>query len=115
MWRTDKCTVTLTAVIDTSAQTMQRDFGLRLRQVRTARDFPSLASLARVVRVNPDTVGAWEAGRNYPKVPELLRLCRILGVTADYLLFGDINGLAPEAYKIIVARSAAKGDGDARS
>lgn len=82
---------------------MLAEFGSRLTLARRARGFRSRAPLARIVGVHTDTVGTWEVGRNYPKPPELQKLCQVLGVTADWLLFGDPAGLSPQAYELLIS------------
>ncbi|KPJ74797.1 MAG: hypothetical protein AMS19_14880 [Gemmatimonas sp. SG8_23] len=35
------------------------------------------------------TVAHWEAGRAYPSLPRLALLAEVLGVTSDWLLYGE--------------------------
>lgn len=73
-----------------------RAFGARLRKVRIARGIRSMSELARMLEVDTETVRLWEMGRSYPRPPHIAELRRILGVTSDYLLFGDTAGMSAE-------------------
>lgn len=49
-------------------------------QERTASD------VAHQVGITPTTLSAWRNGRRQPKTDQLLRLCRVLDVSSDWLL-----------------------------
>lgn len=82
-----------------TAAALLEQFGPRLEDCRRRAGFKTKKDLALLVGVDQDTVGNWCGSKNYPKHHELLRLCDVLGVTADYLLFGRTQGLSMEAYR----------------
>ena len=59
--------------------------------VREARDIPT-AELARLMQVPPSTVMRWEADLSTPSGANLVRLARVLGVSAEWIQ----EGRAPE-------------------
>ena len=69
--------------------------GKRIETARVAAGYDTMKSLAPVIEVDADTLGNWERGRNYPKPAELKKLCDVLRVTSDYILFGSMKGLDP--------------------
>lgn len=83
---------------DQAASTLLAQFGQRLIQARAARGYTQSA-LARALNVRAGRVHTWESGRNYPSVPELWNLLTLLGVTSDWLYFGETGGLTTETYK----------------
>jgi ribosome-binding protein aMBF1 (putative translation factor) len=87
-----------------TATELQAAFAERLRETRAARGFKTQIALSKALggRTN-DAVHTWEKGRSYPRPPELLALCKLLGVTSDYLLFGDTSGLTAETYRTLFA------------
>ena len=85
---------------------MQIEYGRRLQRIRIARGITSQSALGKRIGVGKSRVGAWEEGRSTPESIELLyRLCTALGVTSDYLLFGDARSLTGEAYKTLVVEA----------
>ena len=52
------------------------------------------AQLAEALNISHKTVSKWETGLGYPEISILPRLSGILGVTVDYLLTGERNGIA---------------------
>lgn len=62
-------------------------FGARLEGARMACGF-TRAHVAQVVGASIAAYQSWERGLNYPRVDSLIRLCRMLNVTSDFLLFG---------------------------
>ena len=82
---------------------MQMEFSVRLKAIRDVRGFKTQVAFAERLGVQQKRVSAWENGRSTPDSLELLqRVCDLLGVTADFLLFGDAKTLNPEAYKALV-------------
>ncbi|MFO1038424.1 MAG: helix-turn-helix transcriptional regulator [Geminicoccaceae bacterium] len=74
-------------VADVDGEDLQAAFSTRLKEAR-ARLGLSQSQLARALGVSANRVHTWESGRNYPLVPDLGRICDLLGVTADWLYFG---------------------------
>ena len=62
------------------------EFAKRLRAARAAKGFSGQQALADALGVAQSTVANWEGGRREPNFALLLRLCRCLEVSADYLL-----------------------------
>lgn len=52
------------------------------------------AALAEVLDVSNKTVSKWETGLSYPEIALLPQLASVFGVTVDYLLSGERNGIA---------------------
>ena len=69
-------------------------FGGRLRQARKAAGF-TLEDVGLLFEDGPGekaltkgTIGHWETNTTLPNIEQLMYLCRLYGVSADYLLFG---------------------------
>ncbi len=60
-------------------------FQQRLKEIRIEKGV-SQVELARLVQTTNDSIYSWEKGRSQPSVEAIRRLCRALGVSADYLL-----------------------------
>lgn len=60
-----------------------------LKKARLSKGF-SQKELAITLKVAQPTVSAWESGRKHPTGENLNKICKILDVSADYLL-GNIN------------------------
>lgn len=85
------------------ATDMQMEFSARLKAIRTARGFKRQVAFAERLGVQDKRVSAWENGHSTPDSIELLkRVCDVLGVTSDFLLFGDAKTLSPAAYQALV-------------
>jgi len=70
----------------------------RLRSSREAAGY-SNAELSRLLDVSPTRITSWESGRALPNTPRLwCELCKALGVTADYILYGATSGLPHHMY-----------------
>jgi transcriptional regulator with XRE-family HTH domain len=70
-------------------------FAENLKRRREAAGFTQ-ASFAGAVGVPLRTVHNWEQGRRKPRVPMMLRVVGILGVTVDDLLAGESAAPAPK-------------------
>ncbi|MFO1038110.1 MAG: helix-turn-helix transcriptional regulator [Geminicoccaceae bacterium] len=77
-------------------------FAARLRLARVARGFTSLRALAKALDLDRERLKKWEQGVAWPRTPEAYRLCHTLGVTSDWLLFGDPKGLSADAYQLLI-------------
>src|SRR5262245_1056212 len=71
--------------------------GYRLRDARKACGYTQ-RELARMIGAKHNSVSNWENNQNHPDSAMLENLCRILHVTADYLLMGvaDAKAAPPE-------------------
>lgn len=68
-------------------------FGQRLREARGIKKQAEVAERAEIAR---SALARYESGDRFPSVPELRRLCEALGVTPEYLIFGDApSGFTP--------------------
>ncbi len=54
----------------------------------------SQAELARRLAVSASAVGMYEQGRREPSMDRIVALSRLFGVSADYLLTGEVTTLA---------------------
>ena len=61
--------------------------GDRVKEVREAKDLTQL-QLAEMMEVSEQTIGNIERGAKGTRLANFIRLCEILEVSADYLLFG---------------------------
>ena len=71
----------------------------------------SQAELARALAVSPSAVGMYEQGRREPSMDRIVALSRLFGVSADFLLTGEI--LTPgdqSALERVVSAIRAKAD-----
>lgn len=59
-------------------------------RVKRARILAGLSQekLAEKALLDTRTISRYESRKSKPSVPELVELCRALGVTSDYLIFG---------------------------
>jgi transcriptional regulator with XRE-family HTH domain len=56
--------------------------------------------------VSKQTIAHWEANRHFPILPHVRQLCEILGVSADSLVLGRVNGISPAARALAHAYDA---------
>jgi transcriptional regulator with XRE-family HTH domain len=66
----------------------QEPFYVRLRRMRLARGYRSMAELAVAIDVSPQAVSGWELGRYRPSWEDLRHLSRALGSSVEELMFG---------------------------
>lgn len=67
------------------------DFGPRVRQLREKRGLTQ-EDLATAISVTWGIISRYERGIHLPTADRVVALCRVLHVTADYLLRGDRKG-----------------------
>lgn len=68
-------------------------FGQRLREARGIKKQAEVAERAEIAR---SALARYESGDRFPSVPELRRLCEALGVSPEYLIYGDApTGFTP--------------------
>ncbi len=65
---------------------IQKAIGARIRDARNAKGF-SLRSFAQRMELSHGTLGHWETGTNEIPLEKLWKVCLLLGVSADKLLF----------------------------
>ena len=72
----------------------------RLRILRAQHPEISQESLASALGVSQNAIGRWERGESEPRAAQILRICEVYKVSADYLIGrSDFeNGLAPDAW-----------------
>lgn len=63
------------------------DFGERLKSIMKERDLTP-RKLCGMIHSDVFSVNSWMAGLHYPNGYFIVRLCKALDVSADYLLFG---------------------------
>ncbi len=69
------------------------DFGLignRVKQARKAKRYTQ-AELAELINMNPKNVSQLERGMTGISLSTLISICKVLDVSADYILFGIKN------------------------
>lgn len=62
----------------------------RIRELRESRRW-NQESLAKHLQVDPKTVYHWEAGDTAPSAANVIQLCKLFMVNADYLLCNTYN------------------------
>ena len=67
-------------------------FGDRLRQARLAKGFRKQRDLAQATGIEVINISRHETGRNEPSQDFIDAYCRVLGVTEQWLRFGDEAG-----------------------
>lgn len=45
----------------------------------------TIAQSAKAAGVSPSTIKNWEAGKSFPKQPEIELLCEVYGIPFDYI------------------------------
>lgn len=70
------------------------EIGKRLRLVREALKM-SQTALCRLVDINPQAWNNAETGDNLLTVPNAVKLCRVTGVTMDWIYRGQIRSEMP--------------------
>lgn len=83
-------------------------FGRRVALARERRGYKTQASFAEAMEVHPTAANHWEGGRNLPQPAQMLRMCRLLRVTMDWLLFDDESGLSQEAHTLLARPASAQ-------
>ena len=74
-------------------------FSERLTELLQIAGEDNHSAFARKIGCKYDNLRTWLIGRSYPRPFELQRLCGALGVTADFILFGESRTLSIEAYE----------------
>ena len=64
--------------------------GERIRQLRSGKGM-SQEQLAEALHISRQAVSKWETGESVPDTERVMLLCRVLDISADYLLFGKEN------------------------
>lgn len=75
--------------------------GERIRQLRSEKGM-SQEQLAEALHISRQAVSKWETGESIPDTERVMLLCRVLDISADYLLFGK----AAEETKAMVIPTA---------
>lgn len=60
-------------------------FTERLRELRKNKGITQ-RELAQILNGTPNKVASWEQGRTEPGIADIIKLCKLFDVTADYLL-----------------------------
>ena len=64
--------------------------GERIRQLRSEKGM-SQEQLAEALHISRQAISKWETGESIPDTERVMLLCRVLDISADYLLFGKEN------------------------
>ena len=64
------------------------EIGKRIRELRLQHGW-SQTELGRKIGVNKSVISFYELGTRFPTYENLLRICDVFNVTADYILRGD--------------------------
>jgi len=89
---------------------LKLEFGKRLRNTRIRRGYETATAFARLLGEESNTVTMWERGDRYPPPYQLHKVILLLRVTADYLLFGYVDGLTTEAVKSVLGETSLYSD-----
>ena len=76
-------------------------FAVRLRMFRAKANLTQEA-LAQQIDVSQNAIGTWERGESSPQVESLVALCKVFGVSADFLvgISHFETGVAPDSWII---------------
>jgi transcriptional regulator with XRE-family HTH domain len=80
----------------------QAEVGRRLRQAIAAAGLKQVQA-AEVMGVTKNHLGNWLRGESPIRAYELYRLCRVTGITADWVLLGDPSGLPQRLARALFA------------
>ncbi|MCL1901693.1 MAG: helix-turn-helix domain-containing protein [Firmicutes bacterium] len=76
---------------------MEITFNKNLKRIRGELNLQA-NEIAKKLNVAATTVSAWEKGKSYPDVLKLIKLCEILNVSLEQIIFGHedslLNGLS---------------------
>lgn len=61
--------------------------GKRIRKIRKSKKLTQY-ELADQTGTTHTSISCWEKGKRYMNIYYLMRICKVLGISADYLLFG---------------------------
>lgn len=64
---------------------MNTTIGKRIKEIRTEAELTQ-AQFGEKLSVSQDNVSLWEKGKGMPTVDCVILICKIFGVSADYLL-----------------------------
>lgn len=68
---------------------------MKIKEARKSRGM-SQKELADALGLTRSTVSMWEIGASYPSAPQIIAVCRLLGVSSDYLLSLDEDETKPQ-------------------
>jgi transcriptional regulator with XRE-family HTH domain len=89
------------------------DTSKRIKETREARGMTA-SEFARLVGVTPTAVWNWEKNSIMPRRPALEQIAKVLGVSTDFLLYGNSgNGVAeppkaPDSMTVIIEDARAR-------
>ena len=64
---------------------MKQTVSLKIKELRVENKL-SQAELGEKLSVSQDTISLWENGKSLPSVEDLVALCKLFSVSADYIL-----------------------------
>ena len=67
---------------------MKIDINIRIRELRKLNNLTQ-TQLAKKLKTTQDTISLWELGKSYPDLESIVTLCKLVDVSADYLLCID--------------------------
>lgn len=93
------------------ARLQAETFGERLRRLRQRAGYRTQPELAAAFGIWPQSISNWETHTAEPRLGHMLRLCRLLGVSLDYLCLGtdQPNWLARSMNSAVTPPRAALG------
>lgn len=65
--------------------------GERIEEARKAKGL-SIYKAAKLIRTNYHTLWNWERGNQYPRTDTISEAAKVLGVTLEYLVYGERRG-----------------------
>lgn len=80
---------------------MKEGFGKRLRLARKAAGYRTAKDFADKLEIDQNLYSPYESRSYIPKPATLWKFKQYLGITTDYLLFGDESALQVDIYKKI--------------
>jgi len=86
---------------DLLPDTSKSAIGERLAAIRKARGL-TFGALAQAIDISPQRWNNYEQGRSVPPPDVLSKLWQVTGATSDYVLFGRMDGLPAELYRMLM-------------
>ena len=64
---------------------MDNIFSIRLKELRKEKGLTQ-KQFAKALNTTDDSIYSWERGRSQPSIEMIINICKVLSISADYLL-----------------------------
>lgn len=76
---------------------------IRLFELRNEKGY-SQRDIAKLLFISQGTYNNWENGKTEPSIDNLIKCSKIFGVSIDYIVGNDENGVLPDLPKELIAK-----------